>query len=105
MYTFLSNTGEASITSTKGVLLRRLPSHRYLSAILFIYIGNYSQAIDIANQVLKRDPTDFGALEVKAMSLIYMGPNNLVSEGHAVPWVIMLGLGLAVLLSIQSLIC
>ena len=75
MYTFLSNTGEASITSTKGVLLRRLPSHRYLSAILFIYIGNYSQAIDIANQVLKRDPTDFGALEVKAMSLIYMGKN------------------------------
>ena len=74
-------------------------------AMSLIYIGNYSQAIDIANQVLKLDPTDFGALEVKAMSLIYMGPNNLVFEGHAVPWVIMLGLGLAVLLSIQSLIC
>ena len=57
---------------------------------------NYSQAIVIDDQILKRNPTDFGALEVKAMSLICMGRNaaamtvlnDLVSEGQAVPWVL-----------------
>jgi tetratricopeptide (TPR) repeat protein len=59
-------------------------------------MGNYSRAIDIANQALRQNPTDFGALEIKAMSFIYLGKNNaalnilntLVSEGHAVRWVL-----------------
>jgi tetratricopeptide (TPR) repeat protein len=65
-------------------------------AMAFTYIGNYTQAVNIANQVLRQNPTDFGALEIKAMSLIYMNKaadaltvlNNLVSEGHGVPWVL-----------------
>jgi tetratricopeptide (TPR) repeat protein len=64
-------------------------------AMALVYLGNYSQALDIANQILKQDTTDFGAMEIKAMSLIYMNKpadaltvlNTLVSEGHAVPWV------------------
>jgi hypothetical protein len=56
-----------------------------------VYLGNYSQALDIANQVLRQNPTDFGALEIKAMSLIYMNKaadaftvlNELVSEWNS----------------------
>ena len=59
-------------------------------AMSFTYMGNYTQAVNIANQVLRQNPTDFGALEIKAMSFIYLGKNNaalnilntLVSEGH-----------------------
>jgi len=59
-------------------------------------LGNYSKSIDIANQILNHDPTNLDALELKAMSLIYLGKNNtaltilntLISEGHVVPWVL-----------------
>ena len=30
-------------------------------AMALVYLGNYSQALDIANQVLRQNPTDFGA--------------------------------------------
>jgi len=61
-----------------------------------VYLGNYSQAIDIANKILNHNPSDFGSLEVRSMALSYLGKNNaaltslntLISEGHQVPWVL-----------------
>jgi hypothetical protein len=33
--------------------------------VAFTHLGNYSQAIEIANQILKQDATNLGGLEVK----------------------------------------
>src|SRR5215831_17696760 len=65
-------------------------------AMAVVYLGNYSQAIDIANKILNHNPSDFGSLEVRSMALSYLGKNNaaltslntLISEGHQVPWVL-----------------
>ncbi|MGC2572242.1 MAG: tetratricopeptide repeat protein [Candidatus Nitrosopolaris sp.] len=86
---------EAIAQQPKGDV-KFLQTEELEKAMALVYLGNYSQAIDIANKVSRQNPTDFGALEVKATSLVYMNKaadaltilNELVSEGHAVPWVL-----------------
>ena len=76
---------------SRGAIDQPIPNNNSLlslveqteKAMSFTYMGNYTQAA-------------FGTLEIKAMSLIYMYKtadaltilNTLVSEGHAVPWLL-----------------
>jgi tetratricopeptide (TPR) repeat protein len=62
----------------------------------FIELRNYSQAIEIANQILKEDSQQPDALGVKGVALIYLGKNSealnifntLISQGHVAPSVL-----------------
>ena len=86
-----NNNSTAESSDTKFVKVEKLER-----AVAFTHLGNYSQAIEIANQILKQDATNLGGLEVKGVALLYLGRNNaasnifntLVSEGHVAPWVL-----------------
>lgn len=86
-----NNNSTAESSDTKFVKVEKIER-----AVAFTHLGNYSQVIEIANQMLKQDATNLGGLEAKGVALLYLGKNNaalnnfntLVSEGHVAPWVL-----------------